>query len=773
MKKRLLMTVAVMVLTLVSYAQESYKVDVEGLTLEQIKGYTQDDLLQFSFEDLIRLVEKFKLSSIDELYAMLLNPTQSTASKMEEDVYNAPLATSVLTAQQLEQSGARSIPEALRLMPGIIVREKTNGNYDVHIRGNDYVPPGSDITSTVNSTTLVMIDNRPVYNNFLGATFWENLPVALNDLEKIEVIYGPSSALYGPNAVSGVIHLITKNTDAEGIKSHFDVQGGDHNSQILYGDVSYKKGNWGLRLSANYQNADRFQNTYYIPQMDTYALGDEVGQINAGIDTTYNASAFDSDYWNAKQQGAVNLFVEYQPSDKLGLNYTGSYQSSSVQTAYMDIGSVLTTRVSSSFSNNFNLRAGNFDANASATFGRLNAIEGLPGYEYDYMEINGQLAYNLKYKNLVIRPGLESNYAYYSDEDYVDVSANQGLLNGNATLGSLQGSLRLDYTAFNKLRLVGALMQGYFFELDKNYTSYQFSSSYKFGESTLLRAVASKANSSPFILNTYMNRQIESAAAMGQTGSMTMLNLGNKDLNPVEMTMLEMGLRQKIGKKLQADLSVFYNQSNNYSQLVNETNQTMQAPGEGEGEPTEGAPDVMNTTITETVQNTALESEQIGATLSLKYVMNEKFNASLFATYQQTALNQFDASNGVIYEGLTGEPLNRAATGEESGYISIDHDYTPTVYGGASFNYQPNRKLNINASLYAYGKQESFYSFGPDYVKVEIDPKISANMKVSYELTDWMNVYLNARNITNQSSQEFMFSDETGSSYLMGLNLKF
>ncbi|MGC3978729.1 MAG: Plug domain-containing protein [Paludibacteraceae bacterium] len=89
------------------------------------------------------------------------------------------------------------------MVPGLIVREKTNGNYDVHIRGNDNMPPKGMFIYSENSISLVMIDGRPVYNYSFGGTFWEALPVDLVDVERIEIIRGPSSALYGPNADFG------------------------------------------------------------------------------------------------------------------------------------------------------------------------------------------------------------------------------------------------------------------------------------------------------------------------------------------------------------------------------------------------------------------------------------------------------------------------------------------------------------------------------------------------------------------------------------------
>ncbi|WP_075590207.1 TonB-dependent receptor plug domain-containing protein [Labilibacter marinus] len=771
-----LLLVGFMLISTSLFAQDKSPINVEELSLEQIKGLTQEDLLELPFEDLIHLVKKFKLSSIEELYALLLNPTQSTASKMEEDVFESPLATTVITADELEKSGARSIPEALKLAPGVIVREKTNGNYDVHLRGNDYIPPGSDLTNSVNSTTLVMIDNRPVYNSFVGATFWENLPVSVNDLEKIEIIYGPSAALYGPNAVSGVIHLITKKADTEGLQTNFDIQAGTNSSKIATGSINYNKGKWGIRLSGNYNQSNRFQDNYYIPQNDEYVSGDQVGELNASIDTSFIASEFSNDYSNAIEQGAANLDITYTPSDKVMINYQGSYQSSSAQTAYMDIGSVLSTRKSTSFSNSINVKAGGFDSHISLLSGQLNAVEGMPGYEYDYQELNAKAGYNFKYKNLIIRPGIMANYANYSDENYVDIEANTGLLNGSAELGTVQGSLRLDYTAFDKLRIVGAWLQGYFYQPERNYSSYQFASSYQVNDNTLLRAVVSKSNSSPFVLNTYMDKSIQVPMPTNpnndEEGYMNLNMVGNEDLAPQEMQMFELGLRKRILKNLQADVSIFYNKSKDYAQLVTDETTLPSGPPEdlAEGEvPSEPMNDI---TILETMENLDLKSDQIGITANFKYVMNKKLNMSLFATYQHTELKDFEISDPSQYEELTGTSLDDNTLTENSEYLSFEHSYTPNVYGGASINYSPTNKWNFNTSLYGYSKQESFYTKGRDFINVTIDPKLTFNLKASYQINTWMNVYVNARNLTNNTKQEFMFTDKTGGVYLGGISIK-
>src|SRR5919107_404523 len=147
----------------------------------------------------------------------LLNVKIVSASKKSELLFEAPLSASVVTKQDIHRAGATSIMEALRLVPGMIVREQSNGNYDIHLRGMDNVPPNAPFDVTSNTTTLVMIDNRPVYSYLRGGTFWETLPVDINDVEKIEVVRGPAGALYGPNAVNGVINIITREPKIQGL----------------------------------------------------------------------------------------------------------------------------------------------------------------------------------------------------------------------------------------------------------------------------------------------------------------------------------------------------------------------------------------------------------------------------------------------------------------------------------------------------------------------------------------------------------------------------
>src|SRR5687767_615534 len=124
----------------------------------------------------------------------LLNIKIISVSKKAEFLFDAPLSATVVTKEEISRAGCTSIMEALRLVPGMIVREQSNGNYDIYLRGMDNAPPNAPFEGG-STTTLVMIDDRPIYNYLRGGTFWETLPIDINDVEKIEVVRGPAGAL--------------------------------------------------------------------------------------------------------------------------------------------------------------------------------------------------------------------------------------------------------------------------------------------------------------------------------------------------------------------------------------------------------------------------------------------------------------------------------------------------------------------------------------------------------------------------------------------------
>ncbi len=214
----------------------------------------------------------------------LMNVEIVSASKKAESSFKSPLSSSVVTKDEIMASGATTIEEALRLVPGMLIREETNGNFDVHIRGNDNLPPGNYVFYTENSMSLVMIDGRPVYNYVNGGTFWEALPISLVDVERIEVVRGPATALYGPNAVTGAINIITKQAEDKSISVRGNAQIGTKNTGIydLSLGTSLLDNKLKLRVSGNIENRDRDMENYYSYVLGAYVPGDQVIDYSSG-----------------------------------------------------------------------------------------------------------------------------------------------------------------------------------------------------------------------------------------------------------------------------------------------------------------------------------------------------------------------------------------------------------------------------------------------------------------------------------------------------------
>ena len=129
----------------------------------------------------------------------------TSASKKEEPLSHAPAALYVVTAQDIEDSGVESLPEALRLAPNLNVQQVTASQYAIAARGFNGIQAGNKL--------LVLIDGRSIYTPLADNVIWEIHQPLLEDIQQIEVISGPGGTLYGPNAVNGVVNVTTKTAE--------------------------------------------------------------------------------------------------------------------------------------------------------------------------------------------------------------------------------------------------------------------------------------------------------------------------------------------------------------------------------------------------------------------------------------------------------------------------------------------------------------------------------------------------------------------------------
>jgi iron complex outermembrane receptor protein len=133
-----------------------------------------------------------------------LDPRVVTPGGQPSRVSESPSTTFVITAADIRRSGASSLPELLRRVPGLDVRSMTSMDGQLGLRGFAY-----EIADRV----LVLVDGRTVYLDFFGGTAFDMLPVSLVDIERIEVVLGPGASVYGNKAMLGTINVITRSAE--------------------------------------------------------------------------------------------------------------------------------------------------------------------------------------------------------------------------------------------------------------------------------------------------------------------------------------------------------------------------------------------------------------------------------------------------------------------------------------------------------------------------------------------------------------------------------
>ncbi len=694
----------------------------------------------------------------------LLNVKIVSVSKKAELLFDAPLSATVLTKETIRNSGANSIMEALRLVPGMIVREQSNGNYDIHLRGMDNVPPNAPFDGN-STTTLVMIDNRPIYNYLKGGTFWETLPVDLNDVEKIEVVRGPAAALYGPNAVSGVINIITRQPVKDGLYLIANAGQGSFQTYINNVSIGFASKKWNFIASGNSQHRDRTQISYFEFYRDRYIENPEYF-VRLLADTVYNINEMYPDPGLSMQKYAGNVFFNYHPSENTSFSIKSGMQHSFGQSVSTDNGITPLTTVQSDSKyvdltiNTLGL-TGQFVINNGTQKSNFN-----PGNKYDFTTLDANLEYNYTRGKFSLKPGLSYRSAIYDDTKYSDIINKSGIFNARGLITTQSASLRGEYKLINdKLRLVAGVAASKFNYPDSTYLSYQFAATYKLSKNHLLRAVVSRAPRSSTIYDTYIDQTIAYYPS-GYKKYTRYAVENNKNLKLLTASMVEVGYRGKITPAFTFDIEIFDIKSSNYNTLV--SNRTyLKMVGS----------DTLQI-IPLTPLNLPLTLRQDGITLSLHYNWR-KLTVSPFITIQQSRLKNYsafsntpDAPPSLIQPNPT---ENNIYSG--MGYSSILRS-TPVAFGGADMNYLITPKINFNISAYYYCNQTYYHATnvvfndgirGIDHIKA----KLMLNSTINYEPVTGLHLSCSARNILNDNSREFFRADAVPFMLAGGINYEF
>lgn len=673
-----------------------------------------------------------------DLYSLsleeLMNVPIVSASKKSETLFDAPLSSYTITRADIDKAGSTSIMEALRLAPGVIVREQTNGVYDIHIRGFDNILRYSEDFTKSNLSTLVMIDNRPVFNHNLGGTFWEALPVDLNDVERIEIVRGPSAPLFGPNAVTGVINIITKRA-ASKTYLNATAQVGSPSTTILNTSIGTKLSEkFAFTISGNYQKRDRFEDTYYDPASGEYMDAED---LFADADLRF------PDPKLAVDKYGVNAFFNITPSTKTSIDVSLGTQDSETQKNFLGSanGSPFTTARTQSSYANLSAKVHSFHIRASVLSGEDDLNVGDAPNRYDYTIADALAEYEFAFgENLTVTPGFSYQTVTYSDKDYAKDGPT--FLNGTSQdISTSAAFIRTDFKPVKNLRVIAAVRADKFSSPDDVYLAYELATTYNINEKNLIRAAITRSNSGSFIGINKLNLIVPT----GLPG-LDVHRSGNENVDLFTVDMIEVGYRSQLSKSFQIDLDVFTQKAENFNALLI---QEVVNPAPGVFIPTRNQ-----------FQNIPTSARQVGATLSVNFVPSEKIQFKPFITIQETETKGLPST----YQDPETFPVT---------YADSKHENTPSFYGGYFFNFKPNDKFNINLNGYFYGQQRQYSGTDRDNVRPagEIPGNFLLNAKVSYLVAKKLNLFVNGRNVLNTDKREYFATDRIGGLYSVGATL--
>ncbi|MHB1188503.1 TonB-dependent receptor plug domain-containing protein [Thiobacillus sp.] len=208
-------------------------------------------------------------------------PVVLSVSRLSQPLNEAPAAVTVIDRDMIRASGFRDIPDLLRLVPGFSV---------AYTRDNTWAAGYHGLGDAYSRRFQVLVDGRSIYSPHYGAVYWTDLPLSIDDIERIEVVRGPNAAIHGANAFAAVINIITK-AAAQVPGESVSLQLGEQDMRGL--TVRHGGGDGALRyrLTASAQQRDRFER-----------------------DVTHKTAWDNGDYFEASKTTFVNGRMDWQVS---------------------------------------------------------------------------------------------------------------------------------------------------------------------------------------------------------------------------------------------------------------------------------------------------------------------------------------------------------------------------------------------------------------------------------------------------------------------------
>ncbi len=658
----------------------------------------------------------YKLSIQDDVLNLKVQSTEVhqvyAAARNQEELSKTNVSTYIITANEIKQSGALTLGEALRLAPALLVKQSTNGYYHVSVRGASGGAMQRYGSSFENTSLLLTINGIPFNNAYQGGILWETVPVELNDILQIEVVAVPSTAFFGPNASSGVINLVTEEVEGNVLRPKVSLQGGLGGNYAHRGSVSFAVSNrLKFRVSGHYNRLARWQEQFYLRSEQRYVTVDSLLYYQS------NARESNVSAEKALHNNGINATIIFRPNEKINLEALVSTKESYLQSILQPLGVIALTNRDTETSSSLAIRAqtGRFRTSLAYSTAKQDLAVGYEGFdmrnnnlfastEYDYrgkfygLKLGGDVHFN------GFRNALPERFRFQA---LAEVDHQARVLLGTTSLLTNGAFLdqRLNLLS-DKLNLFGTLRADRFSATNQFYGSYRVGSTYQIGKVHTVRASVSSGVGNTFATNYYWHNDATDA------------NQTNPNLSPLKTRTYEIGYRAMPRSEIALGATYYRTRSSNFVDPV------------------------------ASLGGARVNSNDIlvlsGITLDAKWTIG-KLEASAFLTTQHS----------IGSETSTPESVSQAV---------------PNYFGGLTGNYRTFlNKLKIGASVYYYdGSIASGYT--QDFV---IGAKLIANCKVTYNFWDEHVVFINARNVFNSQKVEFLYADQTNNLYMLGIDLAF
>ncbi len=624
--------------------------------------------------------------TMEELFG---EPVTTSATGKPQRMSEAPATMEILTQEDIRRSGAVNLPEVLREVNGVNVVQRTEEQYDVSIRG--YNQP-------LSQRLLVLVNGRQVYLDQYGYTNWNSIPVQLEEIQQIEVVKGPNTALFGFNAVNGVINIVT----------HNPLYNDESSAGVTLGTGDYRKAHYvqsfkvndkiatrvsaGVKRSNDFNNSDNSATTTGLTKTDP-----ESESLN--IDTMFQVTE--------KSQLRLELSGNSNESDEVYFNgmSNADYETKAAKLSYeidSDWGLVKANLYKNFLDWKIIGAAGTNDLDNEVLVAQLeNTIELNPEHT---VRVQGEYREN-QLETSLAAPGAEISYEVYALGGMWNWKINDELSWTNAA--------RVDRLSLDHNGVFTAGSSYTASDFDQTVTEYSYNSGF----------VWKPSERDTFRLSTGRGLEIPSLIEYGLDVTSGPVYLGgNPRLDPAVVTNYELAWDRKIDSIDGLFRSaVFYNDTKDVKSL-----------------------DGNATSATTFFSSNIGDSSSYGLELELNGKINESFDWGIGYTYQEI---DDDLANGKTSTGLT-----TAKDYEES---------NPQHHINLSLGYKKDR-WEVDTLFYYVSEADQYVvqpgSLGA-YNFETIDDYIGANARVGYTFDNDVTLAVHGQQILSSETQTSVSPD--------------